>query len=79
MAAKVGNIVVLIFGILIALGGAYALIIFQECNTLLGGSSLGFGSVCQSEEYAGVLGLLVGLLMIAASLLTWDGKRKRRK
>ncbi len=79
MAATAANIVVLIFGILIALGGAYALIIAQACTSILGSSGLGLGAACQSEEYAVILGLAIGLIMILASLLTWGDKRKRRK
>ena len=76
-ATGAAQIVLLVLGILFTLSGAGLLVegmIVASASSSLGGM---FGSIGSTEEATGGVLLVIGILMIGASVATWNGKKRR--
>ncbi len=74
-AVGAASVVLLVLGILFAVGGGFALTAGLACAAAL--SSSGFGGICTSEEAGGAFTLLLGIAFLAVALATWNRKSKK--
>lgn len=75
-AVGAASVVLLVLGILFAVGGGFALVAGLACAAAL--SSSGFGGICTSEEAGGAFTLLLGIAFLAVAIATWNRKKGRK-
>ncbi len=75
--AGAAQVVLLALGAIFAVGGIWAFTQALACQSLLSGT--GLGSACSSEEVGSLLVTGLGIVLVLAALVTWNGKKRSRR